>query len=156
MGTTASSNIPSPILQVLWPCVQFLHMEPHPRRQWILAVGQGDHSALTAHGWAMLFNTMPMDMATVRSKKLLVKLEPEEFYLILREIHLNFLDMWYILVVHSVSMWLKHWWKAQARGGDMKTTDRERPVMRGSSMYNRRSHRKKQLEIVCDIFYSCS
>ena len=72
-----------------------------------------------------LFNTMPKDVATVRSKELLVKLKPEEIYLILREIQLNFLNMWYILVVHSVSMWLKHWWKAQAKGGDMETTDRE-------------------------------
>ena len=29
-GTTASSNILPPLLQVLWPCVQLLRMEHHP------------------------------------------------------------------------------------------------------------------------------
>ena len=48
----------------------------------------------------------------------------------LREIDgLTGLDLWRILVVHSViMMWYTHWWKAQARGAgsdDMETTDRK-------------------------------
>ena len=57
------------------------------------AIDQDEPSTLAAHGWAMIrqiFNIIPKDLATVRSRELLVMLKLEEFDLILREIWLNY------------------------------------------------------------------
>ena len=58
-----------------------------------MAVDQAEPSALAAHDGAMIrqiFNSMPKDVATVRSRELLVKPELEVFDLILRDIWLNY------------------------------------------------------------------
>ena len=71
---------------------------------------------------------MPTAVATVRSKLLLVKLQPEEFDLILREIWLNYFGH----VEHSSGafsqqlMYILMEGAGKRRRDDMETTDRER------------------------------
>ena len=70
---------------------------------------------------------MPKDVATVRSRELLVKLELEEFDLILNEIWLNYFGH----VEHSSGAFSQHVILtliegADKGGGDIKTTERER------------------------------
>ena len=82
----------------------------------------------------------------VRLRELLVKLELEKCDLIWEKSGLTSLNMWRILVVHSVSTWY-----TQARGRGHGSNWQRMTVMSGSSICNSRSPRKKQLEIRCEI-----
>ena len=76
-----------------------------------------------------IFNIMPKDVATVGSRKLLVKLKLQEFYLILREIWLNYNGH----MEHSSGAFSQYViytlieGAGKSGGNDIETAERERP-----------------------------
>ena len=85
-GAVTSSYIPPPLLQDPWPCVQPLHVELHASET--VPLTKMNLQRLQCNDRAMIgqiCSIKPEDVATVRSSKLLVKLEFEDLDLILRE-----------------------------------------------------------------------
>ena len=83
-GATTSSHIPPPLLQDTWPCIQLLRAKRHASETWPLT--KTNLQCLQRNDRAMIrqvCSIKPADVATVRSSKLLAKLE--DLDLILRE-----------------------------------------------------------------------
>ena len=114
-GATTSSHIPPPLLQDTWPCVQLLRAERHASETWPLT--KMNLQRLLCNDRAMIrqiCSIKPEDMVTVRSSKLLAKLELEDLNLILRERRL----CWFGHVEHSSG--------AIRTACDLQIDDRER------------------------------